>query len=586
METSSLISPDTENSGYIFGSFRLEPDGTLWRGEVPVHLAPKELAALRLLLSCAGQVVAPSHLRRTLWGDVHVTGDSIPRCLSSLRARLGGDKYIQTVYKRGYRIMGAVQRFAAPALHDLPRLAIVPFACGYGVEAHLGNAISEETATRLTAIHRPIVSVVARDSVFALASKGISAQEIGETLKADLVLTGTIQAWTQQYRLRAEMVRVRDGTQIWVEDMLVARNRPSELGTELLEKVAFRLGGAIPAATEIYQHAIISDARAYELYLCAHTKWDSLHHHQMQDGAQLLKRAAAIDPKLVEARVDLIQAAIVQSLCGFLSPLAAAEQVRQELRAIPDPSITAPGVLLAMGWITFHVDRDLAAALRFYRGAAHLPHNPWTTRMRVLLALSRHRFEEAIKLLCAALDADPFAPWLHARLAWAYHLAGRACDSQQGMERCLELYPDHESTHAYGSLILAFNGQPDRALKLGRRLAEQSPYFDVAQSAQAYALALQGATKEARSILEQLEWTSRERFVLNSFTPAAYLALGDTERAITELRTSEASCCPWFFQMLADPRLTALHGHPEFERMRTFLRSLEDEAGDRTALSC
>ena len=76
----------------------MEADGTLWRGEAVVHLPPKELAALRLLLAHAGQVVSPTQLKHELWGDVHVTADSVPKCLSSLRGRLEPDECIQTVY--------------------------------------------------------------------------------------------------------------------------------------------------------------------------------------------------------------------------------------------------------------------------------------------------------------------------------------------------------------------------------------------------------------------------------------------------------------------------------------------------------
>ena len=87
----------------------------------------------------------------------------------------------------------------------------------------------------------------------------------------------------------------------------------------------------------------------------------------------------------------------------------------------------------------------------------------------------------------------------------------------------------------------------------------------------AYALACAGRKDEARAILERLQWLSRERFLLNSFNPAVHVALGDLDAAIEELRTANETRCPWFFQMLADPRLKPLHGHPEFEQMRAIL---------------
>src|SRR5689334_6864395 len=98
------------DSGFTFGNLRLEPDGTLLRGEESIHLAPKELAALRVLLTHPGHIVTPAQLKQSLWPDVHVTADSVPRCISSLRARLGSEANIRTIYKRGYRFESAVHR--------------------------------------------------------------------------------------------------------------------------------------------------------------------------------------------------------------------------------------------------------------------------------------------------------------------------------------------------------------------------------------------------------------------------------------------------------------------------------------------
>jgi len=229
-----------------FAGFRLEADGTLWRGEAVVHLPPKELAALRALLAHAGQVVSPAQLKHELWGNVHVTADSVPKCLSSLRARLDPDVCIQTVYKRGYRFSAEIKREgAAPAGRPL-RLAILPFATGYSVPEHLGPAMAEETTTSLSRARQFAVAVLARDSVFNLAQRGLTAQQIGQELKADLVLTGTLQAFSSHYRLRAEMIRIEDGTQIWVEDLLSSRSGTGALESDLMHRLAYRLGIGVP----------------------------------------------------------------------------------------------------------------------------------------------------------------------------------------------------------------------------------------------------------------------------------------------------------------------------------------------------
>jgi DNA-binding winged helix-turn-helix (wHTH) protein len=595
--------------GFAFAGFRLESDGTLRRENALIHLPPKELTALRLLLENAGQVVTPLQLRQELWGDVHVTADSVPKCLSSLRERLEPEKCIQTIYKRGYRFSADVRRDGPALDRALPRLAILPFATGYTVPEHLGSAIAEEAIARLTNARPQIVSLLARDSVFTLTLRGQTAHQIGQALKADLVLTGSLLALPAHFRLRAEMIRVKDGTQIWVEDLLVAKNRVAGLETELVARLLFRLGGEVscdthgaqPSSLERLSAAAAPDPEtggepqqreAYELFQHAHHEWQTLQRHRMQDALQNLIRATELDPSLIAARVDLANLCVAEAFYGFMSPAVAAGHVRRAAAvgspaatpgetgaaSIPDLAQCPQALLPAMGWIGFHVDRDLPKAIQAFSLSAHLPHDPWTTRLRVMFALSRHRFAEARELLQAVLKRDSYSPWLHARLAWTLHLEGRAAESMDQMRKGLTLFPNHGFVALYGAAILAFNGDGPRAAQLAQGLAQRSPYFDLATAVHAYALACAGRGDEARSILERLQWLSRERFVPSSFTPAVYLALGDPQTALAELRNCAEARCPWFFQMLADPRLEPLHGHTEFQKLQAILTRMETAA--------
>jgi DNA-binding winged helix-turn-helix (wHTH) protein/TolB-like protein len=644
---------------FFFASFRLEADGTLLRGKAMVHLPPKELAALRFLLAHPGQIVTPIQLREAIWGKVHVTADSVPKCVSSLRARLEPEDCIQTIYKRGYRLSAEVR----PGLHPqgvapvgaLPKMAILPFATEFGIPEYLGPAVAEEAIGRLSNALDPAVTVLARDSVFTLALRGLTAQQIGETLKADLVLTGTLRALPSHFRLRAEIIRVEDGAQIYVEDLLVDRGRIAGLESELVDRLTMRLGHRLPAARNSQEPALASlgksDAplsqgqhagslsisaaataletengaahrEAYEIYQQGRFEWQTLQRHRMQDGLRHLNRAAELDPSLIAAKVDMVNLCVTQVFFGFMAPAVAADIVHRSadsgspttvrrrrrddkvspatvlrrwsdlpvsagrvLRRRGDESqVNAPhtseAVLPALAWVNFHVDRNLTASLWAFSRSAHLPHDPWITRIRTMFALSRHRFGEAITLLRAALQLDPFAPWLHARLAWAFHLDGQADESVRQIHHCLDLFPEHEGSALYGSMILAFNGDAGRAAELAQSLVKLSPYFDLASAGHAYALACDGRTSEARVNLERLQWMSRERFVLNSFNAAVHVALGDLDAAIAELRTADQIRCPWFFQMLADPRLKPLCNHPDFIEMRSILTRMEAAAAE------
>jgi len=565
--------------GYLFGNFRLEADGTLYRGDELVHLPPKELAALRFLLAHSGQIVTPLQLKQELWGEVHVTADSVPKCLSSLRARLEPDECIQTVYKRGYRLSAEVKPQGGEWANALPRLAIMPFVSGFDVPEHLGLAIAEEAAARLANLPDPVAAVLARDSVFTLSSRGLTAQQLGESLKAALVVTGTLNAVPSHFRLRAEMIRVEDGAQIWVEDILVPRARVAGLESELVRRLIFRLGTervSSPAAAE--QQDAAQSREAYETFQRARYEWQTLQRHRMQDGLQHLTHAAELDPSLISAKADLVHLCVTQSFYGFMSPAVSAELVHRTVESVPGFPNQAESMLTALGWISFHWDHNLPAALWAFSLSAHLPHDPWTTRMRAMFDISRGRYGQAISLLRAALLEDPYSPWLHNRLAWAYHLSEQAEASMEQVRRGIELFPDHEGTSLYGAVILAFNGEAQQATLLAQRLARRLPYFDLATAVHAYTLACEGRKDEALSILERLQWLSRERFVIRSFNPAAYVALGDYDAALAELQVAAESRCPWFFQMHADPRLKPLRKLPEFEQMGQTLASMEASA--------
>jgi DNA-binding winged helix-turn-helix (wHTH) protein/predicted Zn-dependent protease len=603
MHERNSTSPVSDTPEFLFAGFHLDSDGTLFRGETPVHLPPKELAALKLLIANAGRIVTPLELQKALWGDIHVTGDSVPKCVSSLRARLQPEDCIQTVYKRGYRFTCGVRTRGQESASKLPRLAVLPFTTGYGVSDHLGPVIAEEAIAHLGTAWPAVAKVLARDSVFTLARRGLTAQQTGEALQADLALTGTISAMSMHYRLRIEMVRVEDGTQIWVEDVLVRRDVVAAVESQLVSRLALRLGSKDAPWLRAWHDDHLSLAaaagknrpgdqesgsenadrlEAYEVYQRAHNEWQSLQRHRMQDGLQHLMRATELDPSLIGARVDLINLCISQCFYGFMSPAAEANLARRTVETLPDLPSRSEAVLPALAWISFHFDRNLPEALNLMSMSSHLPHDPWITRTRSMLAMSRHQFDAAIGELKRAIELDPFAPWLHARLAWALHLAGRATESVEQVKHTLNHFPEHEGASLYGAAILAYNGSTERAISLAQELTERLPYFDLASSVLAYTLAAAGRHDEARSLLERLQWLGRERFFIRSFLPAAHIALGDPQSALAELRAADENRCPWFYQMLADPRLQPLHGNPEFEAMRASLAEMEAEAARDT----
>lgn len=73
---------------------------------------------LCVLAARRGQVVSRDELMQALWPDVVVGDDSLARTVSKLRQALGDDarapRYVETIAKRGYRLIGEVQAAPTP----------------------------------------------------------------------------------------------------------------------------------------------------------------------------------------------------------------------------------------------------------------------------------------------------------------------------------------------------------------------------------------------------------------------------------------------------------------------------------------
>ena len=93
-----------------FGPFCLdEAERVLLRDGAVVPLTPKVFDTLVALVERSGHLVEKEELIERLWPDSFVEEGTLTRNISDLRKALGGEKYIETVPKRGYRFVAHVR---------------------------------------------------------------------------------------------------------------------------------------------------------------------------------------------------------------------------------------------------------------------------------------------------------------------------------------------------------------------------------------------------------------------------------------------------------------------------------------------
>ena len=101
---------------YQFGPFAVDvTERVLWRDGRPVALPPKAFDLLLVLVENSGHLLEKDELMQRLWPDTFVEEANLPNTISLLRKVLAGDgdhPYIETVPRRGYRFVAAVEEIS------------------------------------------------------------------------------------------------------------------------------------------------------------------------------------------------------------------------------------------------------------------------------------------------------------------------------------------------------------------------------------------------------------------------------------------------------------------------------------------
>lgn len=257
---------------YQFDSFLLDQtERILLCGKTLVALPPKVFDVLSVLIESAGHLVTKATLLEKVWRDTFVEEANVSVNIAILRKILrqsaGGQPYVETVRKRGYRFVAKVLEFEGEdALHvwrHEPETVVVappesePGPSGFNSLAvlpfeneskdpdaeYLSNGLSESIINSLSQ-HKDL-RVLGRNTVFRYKSKQVDPQRVGEDLGVGAVCTGRILQLGEQVIIRAEVVAVRGGWQIWgqqyhrrLSDILAVQE---EVAEEISSQLRIRL---------------------------------------------------------------------------------------------------------------------------------------------------------------------------------------------------------------------------------------------------------------------------------------------------------------------------------------------------------
>jgi len=509
--------------GFRLGPWRIEPSrgAIVGPGENARHVEPKVMEVLVRLADKAGELVPRDELLESVWTR-HVAADQLlTRAISELRRALddhrGQPKYIETVPKRGYRLIGPLDALGAATPAESPAhfprrndwrayglaavlvivlgsalaylmfnrdtadgsaietatdrqssrvglfveptmsIAVLPFAniSDDPANEYLSDGLTEEIRNLLA--KSGALKVIGRTSSFAFKGRHADLRVIGDALGVNTILEGSVRKSGDRLRITAQLIDASDGSHIWS----ASYDRRMKDVFEIQDEVARHIFDSLRVYVVSYptRGEPTTVAEAYAGFLKARS---ALNVQDAQTAEQLLLEAVERDPEFAEAWELLAHVYWTDTIPG-VSPAETQERFRDAAtKALSiDPDLDLARALLYEGDPGTYTWADVIdAGVAALRG---LPNDPLTLRTLSWNLIITGYLEEGRQVAARLAAIDPLSSIAHVRHAAALLGVGHKDAAAAEFEVARELNPGGTVDWYFGVVLLRVR-QDDRAI--------------------------------------------------------------------------------------------------------------------------
>ena len=514
-------------------------------GQAPARLEPKAIEVLLHLARHAGEVVGRDELLAAVWPGVVVGDDALTQAIIKLRKSLGDDarrpRYIETIAKRGYRLIAPVTAAgataaAAPALATVaaagaevrrrgsvaklwpalaamalvlvligalaaglwrggtdkaaavdaahPIVAVLPFAnqSGDPKRDHVGDGLTEDLINALGVYSG--LRVIAHHSVEPYKLGPTNLQTLRRELGARYVTKGSVREDAGRLRVTVELSDADNGILLWSE-------RYDGDGKEIFafqDRIVRNLVGTLAVkVTRLEEERAVTkppgNLQAYDLVLQARALNAASTRIANRQARVLLAQALALAPDYAEAYIVFASAEIQRSLdFGWTEdPARSAELAEQYARRAL--ALGGAGTQARahgqLGVIYSAQQKYEQAQAEVDRAVEINQSDAFALDTRGIVLLWRGQAAEGLASMDAALRFNPAGRSAGGAFtrALALYSLRRYADSLNASDAALARYPQTSFLHAMRAAALAQLGQTNAAQTAAAETLRLEPFF-------------------------------------------------------------------------------------------------------------
>jgi len=454
-----------------------------------------------------------------------------------------------------------------PDQQAIQSLAVLPFQTlgAKPGDEYLGLGMADALITRLGNTGKIIVRPTS--AIQRYAGADLSPQAVGQQQGVDAVLDGRIQRQDDRVRLTVQLIRVRDGEQLWGETFDKEFTNIFALEDALSERVAQSIRLQLTGEeTRRFTKRSTEKPDAYEAYVKGRYFWNKRTDKGMKKGLEYFRQAITLDPTFADAYVGVADSYATLGLYAVIPPrdaFPAAKEAAKRALAMDDGLAEARA---SMGFINFYYDwNGTDATNEFRRALADNPNYAMAHSWYGESLAAMGRYPEAIAEAQLALQDDPLSLIIGSNAGWTLSLAGQTDRAIEILKKAIEIDPTFPRTHFRLGRAYEQKKQYDLAISELEQAVNLSGGDACYKGSLGHAYAVSGKPEQARRVLQDLEGRTGQAYVPSYAIALVYAGLAENNRAFVWLDKAYEDRSTSMVFLRSDPELSGLHSDPRFE---------------------
>jgi len=326
---------------------------------------------------------------------------------------------------------------------QIDSIAVLPFTNGGGDANtdYLSDGITESLIDSLA--HVPQLKVKSRNTVFRYKGKDVDAQKAGTDLGVSALVSGRVVPKGDSIEVSAELVDVRDNTEIWGQHYSGKSADIISLQQQIAGDIAEKLHSKL--STSDKQRVIkqgTQNPEAYKLYLMGRYSWNKRTHADVETAISYFDQAVAKDPDYALAYSGLADAYnVMPSYGGFPSENYPKSNAAARKALELDATLAHPHAVMGSNDVEY--DFDFAGGEAEFKKALELDPNDATAHQWYAekMAMIGGREQEALSEANRAHQLDPLSPIISWEVGFVHNSSRRYDDAIAVCERVANANP-------------------------------------------------------------------------------------------------------------------------------------------------